>query len=373
MVEQTSSNSRDFRDIEEDLVVGSANADKGGNFFKIGIYIIVALVVVFIGLLVAYSFSDDRIVVEPMGLCGDGTPYDTCSLQKPYFCSNGVLVRDAVSCGCFDGLVKDGNFCGFSNYTNESSIELKYVVGEEEGFVNFTVYYGLKDYIENLPRSLSYKQGEIPRRDDFKLIKIDDNIQRNALMPLVVEIQNKYPDSIANQARMAISIAQNIEYGEPDFMKVFGQDIRMTRFPYQVILEGAGSCEGKTELLLLLLRELGFGTAVFHYFDENHEAVGIKCPVEYSYLGSGYCFVETTVPAPIGYSTGEYLGITDGKLRSEPEFVVINDGFALPDGLDEYEDMMFLNAINVKIEKTGGMDWLEKRRYHKLRKKYKLE
>jgi hypothetical protein len=91
------------------------------------------------------------------------------------------------------------------------------------------------------------------------------------------------------------------------------------------------------------LRDLGYGTAIFFFPEENHEAVGIKCPLEESFYSSGYCFVETGGPAIITDSSMEFLdGIT---LDSEPEMLMLSRGISLPEGLREYKDAETLDAI----------------------------
>ena len=35
--------------------------------------------------------------------CKDGTPYDECAKEKPYFCYQGELLKSAFSCGCPEG------------------------------------------------------------------------------------------------------------------------------------------------------------------------------------------------------------------------------------------------------------------------------
>lgn len=365
---------RFFRDIEGEDFSPESNHKGDGNFFKFGVYGIIVLIIIFVGLLFMYAFSDNAISVEPMLTCGDSTFYAECSLSKPYYCSDGMIIRDPVNCGCPEILDKEGSSCMAIEFGGEREVAFRYFLDGEERFLSMIIYDDMMDYLSTLPRALFYKKDEVPRRDDFKLMKMDDSLQREALMPLVVAIQNTAPNSIENQARMAISLVQNIIYGEPEFMSVLGgkYEVRLSRYPYQVLSEEIGSCEGKSELLAFLLRELGFEVALFHYNDENHESVGIKCPVKYSLLGSGYCFVETTVVAPIGYSTGNYLGIAGGKLRSEPEIVRISNGFSLPDEMDEYEDSMSLNVITTKIETVGRIDSFEKKKFDRLKAKYNL-
>ncbi|VVB78323.1 Uncharacterised protein [uncultured archaeon] len=35
--------------------------------------------------------------------CNDGTPYDQCSVKKPYYCYDGELLKKAATCGCPEG------------------------------------------------------------------------------------------------------------------------------------------------------------------------------------------------------------------------------------------------------------------------------
>lgn len=67
-------------------------------------------------------------------------------------------------------------------------------------------------------------------------------------------------------------------------------------YPYEVLYEHTGVCQDKSYLEYVLLRELGYGVAIFLFPnpEDNHMAVGVQCPLAYSNYESGYCFVETT-------------------------------------------------------------------------------
>jgi len=193
-------------------------------------------------------------------------------------------------------------------------------------------------------------------------------------MDLVVKIQNLAPSSPVDQVRIATSIVQNIPYNESRFISIGNFNPikkRAARYPYQVIERNQGSCEGKSELLVLLLREMGYGTATFYYQKENHEAVGIKCPVEESLEKSGYCFIETTVPAPISYSTGTYLigNSPGGKLGDNPEIVVLSKGMSLPSGLIEYEDSKKIE----EILSPGRTDIIDRQKLNPIYRKYGMK
>lgn len=337
--------------------------------------IIIVCVIILAGLLGILFYEVLNGEIEEIKTCGDSTISGTCSLSKPYFCSGENLIDNAGVCGCPEVLDKPNGHCDSEYFNSPIDLTLKYIIGGEEKTLDFTFYKGVVDYLGDLPRSIYYAGDEIPRRDDFKLKKIDDDLQKEALMPLVVKIQNLAPNSKEEQAKIAVSLIQNIPYSEPEFESVFGglYNIRIARYPYQVLYENNGSCEGKSELLAFLLREIGYGVSLFYYQEENHEALGIKCPLQYSFGGSGYCFIETTMPSPISYSEGRYLGpLGSNKLISSPEIVLISEGISLSKNLEEYEDSKDLTRIVNRIDTTGKINFLEKRKFDELREKYGL-
>lgn len=67
-------------------------------------------------------------------------------------------------------------------------------------------------------------------------------------------------------------------------------------YPYEVLYKNTGVCQDKSYLAYALLKELGYGVSIFLFPnpEDNHMAIGVKCPFEYSNYESGYCFVETT-------------------------------------------------------------------------------
>jgi hypothetical protein len=103
---------------------------------------------------------------------------------------------------------------------------------------------------------------------------------------------------------LAVAFVQSIPYDE-DYSGFH------SRYPYEVLYEKKGICLGKSFLATLLIKELGYGTALLVYSDkfspirEGHMAVGIKCPeAKSSYIskGSFYCYTETTQP---GWQIGD--------------------------------------------------------------------
>lgn len=302
--------------------------------------------------------------------CGDGSFNGFCSEIKPYYCSNAVLLENASFCGCSENLIVKEESC-FSEYKNNPmEIKLKYFIRGEEKEINFTVYKDMADYLATISREINYFGEDTPSREDFKFKKLNEVNQNQLLLPLVVQIQNLAKDK-EEQMRIAVSIAQNIEWGFSNKTSRFGRNqLNYSRYPYEVLQDSQGVCGEKSELLAFLLRELGFNIALFYNQPENHESLGIKCPEKYSWKGSGYCFVETTGPSIITDTSIEYIGGL--RISSKPEVIFISDGISLGEDLYEYKDAKDLMRIREKMRETGKINYFDIKKLDKLNEKYGL-
>jgi hypothetical protein len=155
---------------------------------------------------------------------------------------------------------------------------------------------------------------------------------------------------------------QRIPYDWTKFTEKRSQE----KYPFEVLFDYKGVCGEKSKLLVFLLQELGYGTAIFDFNAENHWAVGIKCPVKYSYKNSGYCFIESTSPTIITDSNGDYAGV--GKLYSEPKIIEIFEGSSFDSVSEEYEDLTELTKLN----QLKSMNFEEYEKWKELTKKYGL-
>lgn len=185
-------------------------------------------------------------------------------------------------------------------------------------YFDFIVYKGVNDYLAGLDRSINYYYSP-PTTKDFILKDLNNEVQKEFLIPLVEKIKNKTQDK-KSQANIAIKIVQEIPYD----WEAYNSNNIDGRYPYEVLYDMKGVCMEKSDLLAFLLRELGFGVAIFEFDTESHRAVGIKC--EEGNYNSNYCFIESTDTYPIGQIPYEYVGGVDIK-NAIPEIVIINDGF----------------------------------------------
>ena len=224
-------------------------------------------------------------------------------------------------------------------------------------------------YLENNTQKFYCINGSCPSERDMKLAYIDEPVEKAELLKIAERIKSESSDN-DDRARIAIRLVQNIPY---DFEKLQGFNMS-GRYPYEVLYDGKGICEEKSRLLVFLLRDLGYGTALLRYDSENHMAVGIKCADEYAnyrYNGTGYCFVETTVPSIIGDSKGKYSGEKQ-IYTTQPSVIQINDGLTFDAGSMEYNDALEWENIIESADASPGnavdnvtyLKWLSmKRKY----------
>ena len=220
--------------------------------------------------------------------------------------------------------------------------EYKYCLRGKYGAIVYTTYTEVNDHFKKIPRSMQYKRWEeAPRDVDFLLKYINDDTQKPYLDELVDKIR-AVTTIRDDQARVAVSLVQHIEY---DFDGVNNGTLT-DKYPYEVLHTRVGVCEEKSRLLAYLLRGLGYSCVLFRFPTHMHAAAGIKCPREYSYLATGYGFIETNRPEIITNSENEYMG--GGKLDSKPRTLLVSNGLSLDSVIEEFNDANEYNKIIAK-------------------------
>ena len=162
-----------------------------------------------------------------------------------------------------------------------------------------------------------------------------------------------------------MNLVQEIPFGNSDkVVGIAGILLNYSRYPYEVLYDLEGVCGEKSELLVFILKEMGYEVGFFYYPAENHEAVAVKCPFWHSVRWSGYCLVETTGPSIMTDKGIEYVGV--GELKSKPEVIVISEGKSIGNWWYEYWDANRLNRIRkgLAIFRESGLE--------KLTEKYNL-
>ena len=309
------------------------------------------------------------IVNNSYNECNDGTLYNQCSGIQPYYCFMGNLIERAPLCGCANLSEVQGNKCVAPYSSERKTVSLNYTLRGQKGTIDFAVYKGLYDYLSAIPRYYNFEENHTLL--DFRMKMLDDEYQRELLLPLVIEIQKITSDK-EDQAKIAISLVQNIPFGNSDkILKVGGIVFDYQRYPYEVLYDTEGVCGEKSELLVFLLRELNYSSAFLYYSAENHEAVGIKCPKKYGVDDSEYCFVETTGPSIISDDKTEYVGIV--SLTSDPLILIASEGLSLNKYEQEYLDAQILENIRESARDDGLLNPIQYLQYQTLKTRYGLE
>jgi len=258
--------------------------------------------------------------------------------------------------------VADVNFEEFSD--DPVDVNFNYVLRGKHFILTSRFYGGLNDYLQSLPRTITYREGEVIGDINFVQKFIDEPYQEKYLEHLAEYIKSlDVPED--DKVRIIVSLVQNIPYDETAYNNAVNGQTNIEKFPYQVLFLNKGICGEKSRVIIFFLRELGFGTAYINFEEENHAVPGIKCPVQFSYKNSGYCFIESTAPAIITYSEGTYIGA--GKLESTPKITVVNQGKSFDSVSMEFNDALLYKKLLEDHSGDNYSVWLS------LRSKYGLE
>lgn len=344
---------------------------KAGRVFGLilGAIILVTMVLLFI----VYPIPSGLGALSPFRVldCNDGTPHGSCSVNKPYYCFFGRLIENPSVCGCPEGSILLNSSCISLEILPYENRRLDYCVYGMKGQIYFKAYPDVYRYFSELSKKLSCKENPY-------LEILNNKEQGDFIRDLVKQIR-AVTSARDDQVRIAVSLVQEIDY---DHSKSFSRyytckggfliEGNPIRLPYQVLYENKGVCSEKSLLLASLLKELGYGVVLLEYEEENHMAVGIKCPKQYAnyiYNGTGYCFIETTGPSIITDSEGEYIGV--GKLKSKPKVIFVSDGYSFDSVSREYYDAREYRSLIKKAEQNNNrLDSYSYSRWKEITAKY---
>ena len=169
------------------------------------------------------------------------------------------------------------------------------------------LYQSTYEYYKSQPKAFSYVGELKPNwQDEYYGMFLKGNTDDKSISQLASDLQllgkkhNLNDDQIVD---LTLAFVQAITYDDAKAKNILAKTGSETiLYPYETLYEQAGVCSDKSLLATALLREMGYGVAIFAYEQDNHMAIGIQCPKDASTYGSGYCYAETT-------SVGNKIGI----------------------------------------------------------------
>lgn len=278
-------------------------------------------------------------------------PYPTVTVRPAVVGSSHVTLSsaDAVTLLPTRAAQEGG---GASYTTDPTTRSLPFTVRGRSGTVGVTLYGGLSRYLDN-KRPAFY--------GDYREY-VNEPAQAETIRAIANALRSQ-AGSGDDAARAAISLVQHIQYDDAR-LSVQSSDLR---HPYQVLYDDTGVCSEKSVLLAALLKELGYGVALLSFDSQNHMAVGILCPAEYSYRGTGYAFVESTRPTIPTDADGNYVGV--GHLTTIPTVISVAAGSSFATIGEEAADANEYRSLT-----TGSvLPSAQYARYQALVKKYDIQ
>ena len=192
------------------------------------------------------------------------------------------------------------------------------------------LYQSKYAYFSDLNRGayLLKNAGKDPEEEYYKQFLLNDQ-DEDTIQQIINEIQYltqaNTPDDLVTAA---VSFVQYIEY---DCEKLFSYENLtdhdyQTYYPYETLYLNKAVCGDTSLLLAKILNQLGYGSAFLIYEDQNHMALGIRCPNNVANFvedGMGYCYIETTAPSRIGVIP---QGINETDALTNPRIIKVADG-----------------------------------------------
>jgi hypothetical protein len=196
--------------------------------------------------------------------------------------------------------------------------------------IHIPIYQSKYVYFSNLDRDifLLNRSGKNPEEEYYKQFLLSDQ-DEDTIQKIISEIQYLTQANTSDDLVTAVvSFVQHIEY---DCEKLFSYEHMtehdyQTYYPYETLFLNKAVCGDTSLLLAKILNHLGYGSAFLIYEDQNHMALGIRCPNSQANFvedGVGYCYIETTAPARIGVIP---QGINESYALTNPRIIKVADG-----------------------------------------------
>ncbi len=226
-----------------------------------------------------------------------------------------------------------------------------------------TLYGSFYDFYASQPKTFSYYEENLPQNWEEEYFNMflnypaeDKTIPELAAKIKELGLNNNLDDD--HIVELTLSFVQNLPYDEDKAKRILSENqtdqskntADAPNYPYEVLYKKTGVCSDKSLLAYALIREMGYGAAIFVYKAENHMSIGIKCPQNYSTYASGYCYAETTNP---GNKIGliPELDVTNNKASDVKEIEYFDNNEDSSLSLKTIGAAKIINAVDGKTYK----------------------
>ena len=217
--------------------------------------------------------------------------------------------------------------------------------------LNETLYQSTYDYYKSEPKQYSY-EGNLPadwEKEYYSMFLKGANGDGTIsdLAKKIHDLGKKHNLTDDQIIDLIMSFVQSIAYDDEEAKNISAKTGNVTmRFPYEVLWDQMGVCSDKSLLAYALLKEMGYGVALFTFEQENHMAVAIQCPQDYSNYNSGYCYAETT-------SIGNKIGIIPDFDTEKNKTVDIGQMSSYNPNQDQQVKIQKLGSVTIMLAIQG--------------------
>lgn len=234
------------------------------------------------------------------------------------------------------------------------TFDFKWEYNKNNYILSETLYGSIYDFYKKEPKEFFY-ENELPVDWEEKYFGmfLQSFSGDNTIQVIAQDIKNigeKHKLTDDQVVELVLAFVQTIPYDSEKAEKILGSnETGLISYPYETLYENKGVCSDKTFLAAGLLKELGYGTALFVYDEEKHMALGVQCPVEYSSYGLGYCYAETT-------AVGNRIGMIPNLDSRNNQAETVKTLSYFDYSQDDKFDVRKLGPVKI-YQKTQGKDY----------------
>lgn len=242
----------------------------------------------------------------------------------------------------------------FPQLQDPKELDHKWTYKNKPYSLKLTLHKSVYDFYRSSPKDYTYYETLPPNWEEEYYGMF---VLQNPLDKTVPDIAAKIKTLAASNrlsedqsAELAASFVQSIPYDDERAKRIeMNSPDEKPNYPYELLYTQKGVCSDKSFLLNAILREMGYGTALFEYKKEKHIAVGIKCSPQNSTYETGYCYTETTQP-------GHKIGVVPDISPETNVGVVKKEIGSFDSAEQQQENTLKLGQVAV-YQKTDGKSY----------------